>query len=55
MLYDGAGAGGSQPAKICDQEQVLDMPEHLVARVADAIAAESARRAARSRCGHEFG
>ena len=49
MHYTGADTGSSALARIRDQEQVPIMPERLAARIADAIATESARRAARSR------
>jgi len=46
MSYHGAEAGSCGPAEARGQEQDAVMPEYLAVRVADAIAAESARRAA---------
>jgi hypothetical protein len=47
MLYHGAKAGFCG-TRARGQEQIVVMPEDLAVRVADAIAAESARRAATS-------
>jgi hypothetical protein len=46
MPYLSSGAGSRPPAGLSNDEQVPVMPEQLAARVADAISAEWARRAA---------
>jgi hypothetical protein len=55
MPYVGAESGSYSLARIADLSQPPAMPENLAARLADAIAAESARRAAADCDGEQVG